>query len=357
MLRKAHEVDAFLKKPDPAMRVVLIYGGDKGAIREHAKRLSKATRGADGDPTLLVEMDDAALSADPARLYDEAAAIPMFGGTKVIELSLSGDAQTKTIAAYLNDAVKEALVIIQSGGLKPASKLRKLIEKAPNAIALPCFEDNARDIQRVVRAFLTQEGFRIEVAALDYLTRLLGSDRGVTMRELERLVLYKGPRKARAGGHENTGENASEMVMITLDDIEQAMGDSAAMSLDALIDAVCLGQLDSADQAQIRLKAGGSTAQRLLILLRMHFQALHLCQSHIQKGTAQDVALKSAFRPPLNFKRKPLVAQQLRLWSLGKAETALHILHETEADCRRTGTPIEALAAQTLLRLARAAKL
>lgn len=350
MLRKAHEVEAYLKKPDSAVRVVLIYGKDKGAIREHTRNLSKMTRGEDGDPTLLIEMDDAALSKNSSRLYDEAATISMFGGNKVIELSLVGDTHLKTIESYLQDAIEDTLVIIQSGSLKPTSKLRKLIEKSPNAISLPCFEDNARDIQRIARSFLTNEGFRIEAAALDYLSRLLGSDRGVTMRELERLVLYKGPK----GSSARRGE---EVCMITMDDIDQAMGDTAAMSLDALIDAICLGQLDEADRAVIRLKAGGTQTHRLLIHLRMHFQRLHLCLSHIQNGASQDIALKSAFRPPLNFKRKPLVAQQLRLWPLRKTETALRILHETGTDCRRTGTPVDALTTQTLLRLTRAAKL
>ena len=347
MLRKAHEVDSFLQKPDPSIRLILFYGHDIGAMREHARNLSQRVRGKEADPMLQVDIDEATLAATPQKLYDEAAAIPMFGGTKVIELTLNGDAQCKTIAAYLDDAIDETLVIIRAGNLKPASKLRKLIEKADNAMALPCYADDSRTIQRLAREYLAREGFRIEAAAMMHLAHQLGSDRGVTMRELERLVLYKGPKGTPA-------HKEDETIMITLDDVERAMGDSAAMAPDTLVDAVCGGQTEEADKAFSRLMAGGKNSQYMLLCLRRHFQALHLCLSHIQNGVSQDEALRAAFRPPLHFKRKPQVNQQLRIWHLGKIETALHILHEAEADCRRTGTPIDAVAAHTILRLTRA---
>lgn len=348
MLRKAHEVESFLQKPDTAIRVILLYGHDIGAIREHARNLSQRIRGKDSDPMLQVDIDEATLAATPQKLYDEAAAIPMFGdSTKVIELTLNGDAQHKTIATYLDDAINETLVIIRAGNLKPASKLRKLIEKADNAMALPCYADDSRTIQRVARDYLAGEGFRIETAAMTYLAHQLGNDRGVTMRELERLVLYKGPK-----GTPDHREDAT--IMITLDDVEEVMGDSAGMMPDTLVDAVCGGQTEEADKALLRLTAGGKTGQYMLLCLRRHFQALHLCLSHIQNGTSQEDALRAAFRPPLHFKRKPRVNEQLRIWHLGRIETALHILHEAETDCRRTGTPIDALAAHTILRLARA---
>ena len=345
MIRKAGQVEAFIKNPDPGVKVVLIYGSDRGAIREHARALSRHVRDGHDDPMLVVSLDEDTLAKDPARLMDEASAIPMFGGNKVIEAELSGDRNVSVIENYLSSPASDALVIIESGSLKPSSKLRKLIEASDIAVTLPCFEDTDRDIQRVAREYVEQEGFKIESQALALLAMHLGSDRGVTMRELERLVLYMGPRQ--------TDEGSAGVIQ--LEDVEAVIGDNVALSLNKLVDAVALGQLNEADNEMIRLEMGGYDIQRMLIGLRLHFQSLHQTLSVMQGGADMKSALRSGFKPPLHFKREPMVRQQLQNWSLRKVEAALSILHDTERQCRTTGAPVGAIGANTLLRLARAA--
>ena len=210
---------------------------------------------------------------------------------------------------------------------------------------MPCYEDTDRDIQRVARDYVEKEGFKIESQALAHLALHLGSDRGVTMRELERLVLYMGPR--------GTGEGSAGI--IRLEDVEAVIGDNVALSLNKLVDAVALGQLNEADHEMIRLEMGGYDIQRMLIGLRLHFQSLHQTLSVMQSGADMKSALRSGFKPPLHFKREPMVRQQLQHWSLRKVEAALSILHDTERQCRTTGAPVSAIGANTLLRLARAA--
>jgi DNA polymerase-3 subunit delta len=99
--------------------------------------------------------------------------------------------------------------------------------------------------------------------------------------------------------------------------------------------------------------------QTALGAVRRHFQVLHLATGLIEAGTPQAQAL-SSFRPPLHFRRKPLVENQLRLWSRRKIERALSLLHKSEIDARAmraAGTRLpEAVAGQILLRIARAAQ-
>ena len=117
--------------------------------------------------------------------------------------------------------------------------------------------------------------------------------------------------------------------------------------------------MEAADQALARLTAAGQTLQYALGAVRRHFQILHLATGLIESGTPQTQAL-SAFRPPLHFRRKPLVENQLRLWSRRKIERALALLHKSEIDARAmraAGTRLpEAVAGQILLRIARAAQ-
>ncbi len=74
-----------MNNPDPAMRAILIYGSDAGAVREHSKSISKWALGDNHDPLLMVRLNEDELAQDPAKLNDEASAIAMFGGNKVLK--------------------------------------------------------------------------------------------------------------------------------------------------------------------------------------------------------------------------------------------------------------------------------
>ena len=237
------------------------------------------------------------------------------------------------------------MVIVEADNLRPTSPLRKAAEGHKAAMALPCYALEARDIGRLIRQYLEQENYRIEAQAMDLLTARLATDRGVIQRELERLVLYKGVRPAKA-----------EPGMVTGDDVEAALGDQAQGDFDRLIDSVALGRLDEADRALARLEAAGTNAAGALAVARLHFQTLHLALGQMERGTAQTKAL-GAFRPPLHFRRKPLVEQQMRLWSSGKCARALEILNAAEKACRGgAGGLAQAQAGNALLRIARAAQ-
>ena len=354
MKLQAYKVDDWVKgqsaKTLPAL--VLVYGPDEGGVHETVKQLSAAYLGADFDPLQLADMSETQLSGQPGLLADEAAARPMFGDTKLVRLTGGGSATAQAVQLYLNAADSttaaqaDALVIIEAGNLKPSSALRKSVEKHDQAMALPCYALEGRNIAKLARQFLQSEHYRIDAQALDMLTARLATDRGIIQRELERLVLYKGPRSS-----------AADDAMITAADIDAALGDQTQAGFDKLIDSVALGRLDAADQALARLGEAGSGAANALPVLRLHFQTLHLALGLMEKGTPQNQAL-SAFRPPLHFRRKPLVEEQMRLWSSRKAARALSILNEAEAACRGAPSGLaEAQAGHAVLRIARAARL
>ena len=62
--------------------------------------------------------------------------------------------------------------------------------RADNAAAIACYPDNERDLEPLIRAALKSEGLSIEHDTLQMLISRLGSDRGVTRSELEKLSLY-----------------------------------------------------------------------------------------------------------------------------------------------------------------------
>ncbi len=101
-----------------------------------------------GDAFRVSDLDDSALSGDPARLSDEAAAISMLGGRRVVRVRGAGNNLAKLFDAFLADPKGDALVVVEGGDLAKGTGLRKVFEEADNACAIACYPDTARDLFR-----------------------------------------------------------------------------------------------------------------------------------------------------------------------------------------------------------------
>ena len=60
---------------NPDVRAVLLYGPDAGLVRERADGLVRGVAGDLGDPFRVTELSPDEIAKEPARLFDEAAAI------------------------------------------------------------------------------------------------------------------------------------------------------------------------------------------------------------------------------------------------------------------------------------------
>jgi len=139
----AARIEAFLRQPDPAVRAVLVYGPDQGLVRERVERLMRGVVADLSDPFRVAELRAAQLKESPAALADEAAAIAMGGGRRVVVLREAADGQSASLASFLANPRGDSLVVVEAGELGPRSSLRKLVEGADNAAALACYGDEA----------------------------------------------------------------------------------------------------------------------------------------------------------------------------------------------------------------------
>jgi DNA polymerase-3 subunit delta len=329
----------FLAAPPEVVRAVLFYGPDGGLVRERAEALTLQVAEDASDPFRVVEMSGQALGEDPARLADEAAAISFTGGRRVVRVRDAGERIVRIFQSFLEDAPGDApgdtMIVLEAGDLPARSSLRKLFEKHDLAAAVACYRDEGRDLERVIRQSLDEAGLTIEPDALSFLRTHLGGDRQISRRELEKVVLYKGKQTS----------------PVSLTDVEACVGNSSALALDDVVDAVGLGDLPRLTTALPRCLAEGSTAIAVLRAVAQHFQRLHMVAGRRAAGESLDDALKS-LRPPLFWKRKEAFTAQLRLWSLEDLGLALGRLLTAERKSKTTGVPAEPLLGITLYGLA-----
>lgn len=339
MIVKHNEADRFASKPPAGVVAALVFGPDSGLVRERAERLARSVVADLNDAFLVSELDEASLSADPARLADEAAAISMVGGRRVVRVRSAGNSLAHLFAGFLAQPSGDALIVVEAGDLAKTSALRKLFEGAANAAALGCYADNARDLSQLVRDVMKEHGLAITAEGVEEAVTRLGSDRGVSRSELEKLALY-----ARDGGK------------LTAADVRAVMGDEAEARAEEVCDAAGEGNLQQLDLALSRLWAHDTSPVAVVRIALSHFQRLVQSRTLMERGETMETALKK-LRPPLHFSRQASFRAQLGRWTVTRLQRALELLFEAEELCKTTAIPSEAACGRALFNIASLARM
>jgi DNA polymerase-3 subunit delta len=331
--------DAFARKPDPAVRAVLLYGPDAGLVRERAEALIKAVAGSLDDPFRTREITLADLKDDPALLRDEANALSLMGGRRAVRLRNAGDGLASAFEELFADGAGfDALIVVEAGNLAPRSSLRVLFEESAGAAAVPCYLDDASTLTDVIESSLRQHGLSVAPDALGFLASQLGGDRMVTRSELDKLALYAAGRKT-----------------VTLEDAEACVGDSAERGIEDVAAAVAAGDQALLDRTYARVLHEGANPIGILRVVQRHFERLHLVAGKVAAGGNAEAAMKS-LRPPVFFKAEPAFRAAVRQWPAPRLAQALELLLKAEIDCKTTGMPSELICGRVLMQVAAAAR-
>lgn len=331
------DIEPFVKSPDKAARVILVYGPDSGLVSERVSIMGKTVVADLNDPFNAVSLSAEQLIDDPARLSDEAHAISMMGGDRLIRISGAADKLTTLMKEYLNAPSQNALVIMQAGELPAKSTLRKLCETAKNAAAIPCYVEEERDLTRFIGDTVRQNGKNIDRDALVWLAANISGDRAKVRSELEKLMTYKG----------------DEASAISIKDVQAACGMAGAQGFDDLAYAVGGGNAAGALKAYTTLIEEGESFVAVLRVLQNHFRRLHQAQAFVAYGMSAKEAM-GKLSPPVFFKQEAAFQAQMSRWSRGVIEQTLARLNDLEAQCKQTGMPVETLCAQAILSMSKA---
>lgn len=315
----------------------LVYGPDVGKVGEVARLLVAAAAGSLDDPFAVARLTDDALAADHQLLADEFYSRPMLGSRKAIWVAPAGAAFA---AAYgeLGEVPSGGNVIVaEAGNLPKSAKLRALFESAAAVQAIPCYEDNLEDLDRLVDHALSQAGLILSAEARTALLGYLGENRALSRAEIDKLILYCHGR-----------------ARVSLLDVEAVCSGRTTAELSELTDAVFEGDLATADALADRQLKAGVTGARLLGFAALHLPLLERLALDLERGMPAAQVVKSA-RPPLFFARQPKVARQLAVWNGEALSAAARTIAHAVGQTREFPALEDQLAARALLTVARMA--
>jgi DNA polymerase-3 subunit delta len=331
---KASAFDSFLRKPDPAIRAVLIYGEEGEAVRRLAARA--VARFASGDdPFGVISLQDGELIADPGRLLDEVQALSMFGGQRAVWVKGAEQGLARAATSLLEGVVSGNMVIAEAQALARTSPLRLLFEKSAHAYVVPVYDAEPSEIAELVETHLKGLGLAIAGDALHRFIELAGRDRGLAQREAEKLALYcLGEGRAMAA------------------DVEAVCGNATGADPEELADSAFNGDVEVSDRLLRLLLAAGENSARMLALTLAHAQHLADMKLVVERGQPVDQVVRQA-RPPVFFKRQRKVMAQLATWPLADLAAAAQTLGAAILQTRQQAGLADAIASRVLLALAR----
>jgi DNA polymerase III subunit delta len=325
------QVGAFLAKPDPRLRTILLFGPDAGLVSERGQRLAAVLAGREQPPGDILRMDDDDLESGPDRLTIELMTVPMFGGARIVRAS-AGRRINAAVRSLLdaNDPIAGAL-IVEAGELRPDEGLRGPFERSPIAVAIPCYPDEGASLDGIVDEALAAAAMAIAPDARLELTARLGADRALSRAELDKLVLY-----------------AHGAPRIEMSHVEAIVGDASVIALDRVVAAAATGDFAAALSSCDRAVASGESAQSIMLAAERHFQRLHRLRAGIDAGRTLDEQLRQ-LRPPPPPRARAELERQARSWTTARVAMALLRIGDAIKASRTTGGAEEALIAERLL--------
>lgn len=332
------EAERYIASLGPKDRTALVFGDDRGAVREFAERIARAVVADLGDPFAVALLDAGELAGDPQRLGDEIGAMSLTGGRRLVWLREAGECQRALIESALETLAGQpsggAFLVIEAGDLAYRSALRQLFENRRDGVALLCEAGQRGDVEALIREFLSQSKRNIAPDAFGALMARLGPDRVLARGALATLGDYLAASPPNA--------------QITLDDIHAAIPDAGEAELDDIIDTLLDGARASLDAALARSLAAGGSAIGLIRIAQRSFQRVHWVLRQSESGHSIESAV-ARLRPPLPRHAQGTLAARCRNWTPRAVERALQRLIEAELQCKTTAVPEDAVCAQAFL--------
>jgi DNA polymerase-3 subunit delta len=323
-------------QPKADVRFYLFHGPDEAQSRALAARLLEAL----GATKFVVA--SGAIKSDPATLVDEASAMSLFGGKRLIWFEPATKDVEDGVAALLEAPSVESPVVAIAGSLAKSSPLLKLAEGSPLAVAYASYAPEGQDAERMVSDVGRRFGLKIAPTVAARVADNCGNDQAIVAQELQKLALYMGA----------SPEAPKELDHAAID----AVGaDSGEGDFQRLADLALDGDIGELSRELARLPGGGSEAIPVIRSLQRRLLMLAPLRARIERGERADAVMTSSGKP-LFFKEKAKVQRMLSTWTAEGLATVAERAGRLERSLMFSRIPDREALGEELLAIARKAR-
>ena len=298
--------DSLLKKND----FFLFYGDNEGLKIEIIEKLKKKGE--------FYTYDEREILDNENNFVDNFLSKSLFEEKRIIIVKRASDKFVKIIEVLKEKKIEDIKLIVISNNLEKKSKLRNLFEKEKHFICVPFYPDNEQTLFRIAFDFFKKKNIPISTLNINLIINKSNGDRNNLINELNKIEYYT--------------KNGKK---ITEEDITKLTNLSENYSISELIDS-CLA-MNNKKVLHILNENNFSHEDCIIIvrtLLNKAKRILKLAYDY-EINNNVDLTISSA-KPPIFWKDKEIVKQQILKWTPEKIKELIFKINEIELLIKRS---------------------
>ena len=289
--------------------IFLLYGNNEGLKNEAIDKIVKGNQ--------FLRYDENEVLNNENLFYESATSSSLFENNKIIIVKRATDKILKIIQEIFNKNNKETCIILNANALEKKSKLRSFFEKEKKVVCLAFYPDNDQTLSKLAYNFFSKKKIIISQENINLIISKCNGDRSSLLNELIKIENF-----------------AVEGRKIGTKDIAKLININENHSVSELIDN-CLTK--NKKKIIIILNENNFSNEDCILITRTFLikskKILGLLQKYeINKNI--DLTISSA-RPPIFWKDKEIVMQQIYNWSPKSISALIYRLNELELNIKK----------------------
>ena len=256
--------------------------------------------------------EESEILANTDSFFDNILSKSFFENEKLIIVNRATDKLTNIIKEILEKKIDDIIIILKADLLEKKSRLRAFFEKNKNAICVPFYEDNNQTLSLIVNQCFRKYKIPISQQSINLIVERCRGDRQNLSNELDKIQNFMMDKKN-----------------IEIDDILKLTNLAENYNVSQLIDS-CLSK--NKKRTVNILNENNYSLEDCILIIRTFLikskRLFKLCKN-FQETKNLDTTI-SNFKPPIFWKDKEIVEQQMKNWSYKNVENLTYEINEIE---------------------------
>jgi len=256
--------------------------------------------------------DETEILNNEENFFNEILSKSFFDNEKLIIISRATDKIKNIIEEIIEKNIDDLTIVLNSNLLEKKSKLRALFEKNKNTICIPFYADNNQTLMTIINEFFRENKIRISQQSINIIVERCRGDRRNLDNELQKIKSF-----------------IKDKDKIKIEDLIKLTNLAENYNASELIDN-CLSK-NKKKTINILNENNYSLDDCILIIRTFLIKSkrlLKLC-SEAKNSKNIDITL-STFKPPIFWKDKEIVKQQMKNWAYVDIENLIYKINDIE---------------------------
>jgi DNA polymerase-3 subunit delta len=302
MILKSYEINKIDQKKN---RLILFYGQNEGLKNETINNLIK-------NKNEISNYDESEILNNQNDFLENTLSKSLFGEEKIIIIKRASEKILKIISEINNKNLDDIIIIINASSLEKKSKLRSFFEKDREYVCVAFYPDNEQTLSKLTYNYLKEKKISMSSSNINLIVNKCNGDRGALLNELKKIEFYT------KNGKKITSETISKITnLIENFSISQLVDNCLAKNKKKIIN--ILNENNFSNDDCILITRTFLNKSKKVLKLSSEFKA----------NNNIDLTISSA-KPPIFWKDKELVKQQIYKWSPEDIKKLIYKINEIE---------------------------